>query len=71
MELILPTAIKKLDLVYDIDAQVPRWVSADYARIRQVLMNLIGNSVKVRGHNTYPAELFFLTILLVYPKRRG
>lgn len=48
MELILPTAVKKLDLAYNIDSEVPKWVSADYARIRQVLMNLIGNSVKVR-----------------------
>ncbi|PPQ63721.1 hypothetical protein CVT24_004301 [Panaeolus cyanescens] len=46
MELLLPMAVKKLDLSFNIEADVPAWVFADYARIRQVLMNLIGNAVK-------------------------
>ncbi|KAJ3003995.1 hypothetical protein NUW54_g5022 [Trametes sanguinea] len=46
MELLLPMAAKKLDLSFNIEASVPPWVKADYARIRQVLMNLIGNAVK-------------------------
>ncbi|KZT67653.1 histidine kinase [Daedalea quercina L-15889] len=46
LELLLPMAAKKLDLSYNIEADVPPWVEADYARIRQVLMNLIGNAVK-------------------------
>ncbi|KAJ3575904.1 hypothetical protein NP233_g779 [Leucocoprinus birnbaumii] len=46
MELLLPMAAEKLDLSFNIDPSVPDWVYADYARIRQVLMNLIGNAVK-------------------------
>ncbi|KAJ7293811.1 dual-domain HisK/Mak2 protein kinase [Mycena rebaudengoi] len=46
MELLLPMAAQKLDLTFNIEADVPAWVYSDYARIRQVLMNLIGNAVK-------------------------
>ncbi|KAL5518690.1 CHK1 [Sanghuangporus vaninii] len=46
MELLLPMATRKLDLSFDIRPDVPPWIEADYARIRQVLMNLIGNAVK-------------------------
>ncbi|KAK7694196.1 hypothetical protein QCA50_001376 [Cerrena zonata] len=52
MELLLPMAAKKLDLSFNIEPDVPPWVKADYARIRQVLMNLIGNAVKFTAHGS-------------------
>ncbi len=45
-------ADKGLDLVYRIDAAVPLRATADAARIRQILANLVGNGVKytATGH---------------------
>lgn len=46
LELFLPLAAKKLHLSYNIDEDVPEWILSDHTRIRQVLMNLIGNAIK-------------------------
>lgn len=42
-----PSALsKKLDLTFDIDANVPKALEGDSARIAQVLANFLGNAVK-------------------------
>jgi PAS domain S-box-containing protein len=42
----LPADKKGLELAYHIDPDVPRMVSADRTRLRQVLNNLVGNGIK-------------------------
>ncbi|KZV95615.1 STKc type histidine kinase [Exidia glandulosa HHB12029] len=57
MELLLPLAAQKLEMAYNVDPGVPRWISADYARIRQVLMNLLGNALKFTEKGTVTVTL--------------
>ncbi|MFT5386013.1 MAG: signal transduction histidine kinase/CheY-like chemotaxis protein [Saprospiraceae bacterium] len=50
---------KRLDLIYQIDAKVPAHIIGDPTRIRQVLINLIGNAIKF----THQGEIFVKVIL--------
>jgi signal transduction histidine kinase/CheY-like chemotaxis protein len=47
LELLSPRAYAKgLELLYIIDSQVPRSIVGDVTRLRQILINLIGNAIK-------------------------
>jgi PAS domain S-box-containing protein len=53
-------AEKKLELAVAVDPTLPRWIRGDVTRLRQILVNLLGNAVKftASGEVTLTVELF-------------
>ncbi len=55
MDVFAPKAAQKgIDLIYQIDYRIPTQIISDSHRIRQVLLNLIGNAIKF----THQGEIF-------------
>src|SRR5689334_14141136 len=64
LDLLAPKAAeKRLDLAYVVDDSIPRILVSDVTRIRQILVNLIGNAVKF----THQGEV----VIEVKPAGRG
>ncbi len=58
MDLLAPKAAEKnLDLGYLVDDSIPKVLVSDVTRLRQILVNLIGNAVKFTNHGEVVLEV--------------
>ncbi|HMF75575.1 MAG TPA: response regulator [Bryobacteraceae bacterium] len=48
---------KGLELVCDVKPEVPRWVVGDASRMRQIIVNLVGNAIKFTEHGEVELEV--------------
>jgi CheY-like chemotaxis protein/nitrogen-specific signal transduction histidine kinase len=51
------TMKKKIDLILNLDENVPKFVQADAIRLKQVLVNLLGNAVKFTHSGTISLDI--------------
>jgi signal transduction histidine kinase len=58
LDLLAPKAAeKKLDLAYSVEDTIPKILVSDVTRLRQILVNLIGNAVKFTGQGEIVVEV--------------
>ena len=66
LDLLAPKAAEKnLDLAYNVDDAIPRLLVGDVTRVRQILVNLVGNAVKF----THKGEIVIEVALAGHEKR--
>jgi CheY-like chemotaxis protein/HPt (histidine-containing phosphotransfer) domain-containing protein len=58
LDLLAPKASEKgLDLAYNVDDAIPKILVSDVTRLRQILVNLLGNAVKFTHHGEVVVEV--------------
>src|SRR6266436_4376492 len=55
--LVLRAHQKGLELAYRVDADIPAWVVGDPGRLRQILVNLVGNAIKFTHRGEISAQV--------------